>query len=273
MDTAALLAALRLQLDWGADEALAEAPIDRRAALEARADPPPAMPAPLATPASPARSETPAPLPRSGLPRSDAAEAARQAAQAAPTLDALRAAIAAFDRCGLRDTATNLVFADGPERPDIMLIGDVPAADDDRTGTPFSGPAGAFLQRILGSIGLGPDSVRTTTLVPWRPPGGRPASDIEIACCLPFLQRHIALAAPRFLLVVTGPAATAVTGESAARLKHNQAPVFLNAAVQSDNTIPALVLPSLASIRRSGTTKRQAWRLLRLLRNRLDEQR
>ncbi|MXP62505.1 uracil-DNA glycosylase, partial [Roseomonas sp. M0104] len=41
-DTAALLAALRLQLDWGADEALAEAPLDRLAAPPPGPQPPPA---------------------------------------------------------------------------------------------------------------------------------------------------------------------------------------------------------------------------------------
>ena len=68
-------------------------------------------------------------------PRPTPAERALQAAAAATTLEDLRAAIAAFDGCALRDTASNLVFAEGDPSATLLLIGDPPSADEDRSGT------------------------------------------------------------------------------------------------------------------------------------------
>ena len=85
--------------------------------------------------------------------RSAPAERAFQSAAAAVTLEDLRAAIADFDGCALRDTASNLIFAEGDPSPALLLIGDPPGADDDRSGTAFAGPAGAYLDRMLAAIG------------------------------------------------------------------------------------------------------------------------
>ena len=68
-----------------------------------------------------------------------------------------------------------------------MLVGDAPGADDDRSGRAFSGPAGALWTASSRSIGLDRDDLLLTTLVPWRPPGGRPLTEAEMQACLPFL--------------------------------------------------------------------------------------
>ena len=116
------------------------------------------------------------------------------AAAAAATLDDLRAAIAEFDGCALRDTASHLVFAEGDPSADLLLIGEPPGADEDRGGTPFAGLGGAYLDRMLASIGLERSQLMLAPLIPWRPPGDRPPSPTELAICLPFLHRLIALA-------------------------------------------------------------------------------
>ncbi|MEC8564066.1 MAG: uracil-DNA glycosylase family protein, partial [Pseudomonadota bacterium] len=158
------LAALRWQVEAGADEALAAAPVDRLsaptaaavahspvavpqpAAMEPTAAAPPAPPvaparleaAPTQT-SAPASTEAPAQAP---VKAPDVALAAETAAAAAPDLPALRAALAAFDGCGLKETASNLVFADGNPEADLMLIGEAPGADEDRRGLPFVGVSG-----------------------------------------------------------------------------------------------------------------------------------
>src|SRR5271169_2731228 len=153
------LAALKLQIEWGADEALEEVPVDR---LRAVSQPQPNPPAPVA---GGGRGEGAVP------PRATAAERALQAAATATTLAELRAAIAGFDGCALRDTASNLVFAAGDPAASLLLIGDPPSAAEDRSGTPFAGPAGDYLDRMLASIGLDRGKLLLTPLIPWRPPG------------------------------------------------------------------------------------------------------
>ncbi len=190
------LEALRLQLEWGADEALLDAPQDRRLAAH------PVVPRPRAAPALLA-----------GLPPGPAE--AEKIAAACRTLDELRAALENFTGCGLRDTATQLVFADGAEDTNLMLIGEAPGAEEDRGGRPFIGPAGQLLDKMLASIGLDRTKLRIVNVVPWRPPGDRTPSDSEIAVCLPFLRRHIALVRPGCVVLLGAVAAKAVLGQAA----------------------------------------------------------
>ena len=75
----------------------------------------------------------------------------------ADTIAALEAAIAAFEGCALKQTATNTVFADGNPAAPVMIIGEAPGADEDRIGRPFVGRAGQLLDRMLAAIGLDRD--------------------------------------------------------------------------------------------------------------------
>ncbi len=249
------LAALKLQIEWGADEALDEAPVNR-------ARPP--APAPCPT------REAPAP-PRAVMPAARTVASvvqAEQAAAGADSLDALRAALAGFEGCALRDTAANLVFGEG-RKADLMLVGDVPGPDEDRSGRPFVGPAGALLDRMLAGIGLARDDIRIAMLVPWRPPGGRPPSETEIALCLPFLLRHVALAAPRRLVLLGPLAARALLPATGSRRRTRGTWVDL-AVPGLAAPVPALATASPASLLASAAGRRAAWADLRVLRRALD---
>ena len=116
------------------------------------------------------------------------------------TIDALKAALGGFTDCPLAVTATKLVFADGNPDARLVLVSDTPGPDEDLSGVPLSGPAGALLDRMLASIGLDRTRVLMTSLVPWRPPGGRAPTDSEVAMCVPFLMRHLELAQPRIVV-------------------------------------------------------------------------
>jgi DNA polymerase len=254
MDARALL---RLQMEWGADEALEEAPIDRLR--------PTAPPRRVAPPDRPAMHPA---QPEGVRPSADAA--ATLAALRAATLAALRAAIAAFDGCALRATASNLVFADGDPGSGLLIVGDAPSSDEDRSGRAFDGPAGAYLERMLGSIGLNRGNVLLTPLIPWRPPGGRPPSPAEIAACLPFLHRLIVLAGPRRMVLLGGLAARTLLGTA----PRKRTPTWAAATVPGRPApLPALVVPGPEQLLSKPAGRREAWAALRLLRRSLDDDR
>ena len=271
------LAALRLQIEWGADETLEEAPVNRLRVVGTSVSHPPN---PLPQGEGEYRSAIPSPPPLAGggggegtpaapTSRSTAAERALQAATSATSLDSLRAAIAAFDGCALRDTASHLVFAEGDPASDLLLIGDAPGADDDRSGTPFAGPAGAYLDKMLGSIGLQRAQLMLTPLIPWRPPGDRPPSAAELALCLPFLHRLIALVEPQRLVLLGSLAARTVLGQAAARRRTRG--TWQEAAIPGlPGTLPALPTFNPAGLMRTPADRRAAWADLRLLRRTLD---
>ena len=244
-------AMLRLQIAWGADDALDTDPVDR---LRDVVRPPPIV----AKRPEPVASE-----PTSGTP----AERAFAAAAHADSLEALKTAIAAFDGCALRDTAGHMVFAEGNPEAGLLLIGEPPGADEDRTGHPFAGREGALLDKMLASIGLTREHMLLTPLIPWRPPGGRPANAGEILVCLPFLHRLIALTRPTRLVLLGLQTANAILPANARRRRATPAWVDCAAPV----TMTALPLPGLGALIKNPIERRNAWAGLRLLRRTLDE--
>jgi len=140
--------------------------------------------------------------PSVAIPDEQAIIEARFAAESARSLAELRTAVEAFTHCNLKNSARNLVFAEGNADSGIMVIGPMPYAHDDREGRPFSGRHGDMLERMLAGIGLSREGVLLSNVVPWRPPGNRVPSGREADICRPFIERQIALAEPRHLLLL-----------------------------------------------------------------------
>jgi DNA polymerase len=241
-------AALRLHLEWGADEALEDAPINRTAPR------PPPAPAPAAPP-----------------PRGPVARAQATAARA-DSPAALHAILGEFTDCPLAATATNLVFADGNPSAGLVLVGESPGAEEDLAGRPFAGPTGRFLDRMLASIGLTRDHLLLTSLIPWRPPGNRPPTETEVQTCLPFLQRHLALLRPRLVVTLGTLPTRALTGrdETIRRLRGRWQTVEIPDPAGGHTQI--LILPMLnpAYVQQTAAAKKDAWTDLLALRRRLD---
>ena len=244
------LEALRLQIEWGADEALDEAPINRMAA-------PPPAPIP------------PRPVPVAAGPRPGPAALAQAVAEAANTPEALRQALASFTACPLAATATKLVFADGNPAAGLVVVGEVPGAEEDLSGLPFQGPAGQLLDRMLASIGLSRADMLLTSLVPWRPPGGRPPTDAEVQTCAPFLWRHLTLLRPRLIVAAGTLPARLLTGraDTIRKLRGRWVQVSVPGLPAP---IPTLPVFGPASLLATPACKREAWADMITLRRALD---
>src|SRR5579872_4402135 len=158
-------------LDWylamGVDEAIADQPQDSFAPKAAAAAAPPAARA-FTPPAGPAAFAAPA-IARPIAAATTEIAGARRLAEAATTLAELEAAVASFEGCALRKTATHTVFADGTPHAPVMIIGEAPGADEDRIGKPFVGRSGQLLDRMLAAIGLERQrNVYITNILFWR---------------------------------------------------------------------------------------------------------
>ncbi|MFN5997423.1 MAG: uracil-DNA glycosylase family protein [Paracoccaceae bacterium] len=249
-DWHAALAALAWQVEAGADEVIADAPINRYD-LTAEAPRPAARPAELPAVAQSA----------------DPVAAAEAAALAAATLEELQQAMAAFDQCELKKGARNTVFSDGNPAARVLILGEAPGADEDREGRPFVGRAGQLLDRMFAAIGLsrtGPDAqtaLYITNVLPWRPPGNRDPEPAEIAMMLPFVERHIALVDPQVIVVVGNTPLFALTGAKG----------ILRARGTWTEALgkPLLPMTHPAYLLRNPSAKREAWADLLSLQARL----
>ena len=200
-------ALLEWQIELGATEAIGDVPVNRYELPDAA--PKPVSPARTAETGNAAATEMQAPADRP-----DPVAAARAAAGAANTLEALKAAMGAFDHCELKKGARNLVFSDGVAGARVMVIGEAPGRDEDREGRPFVGRAGHLLDRMLDAIGLSrADTVYITNVLPWRPPQNREPKPDEIAMMKPFVQRHVELAQPDVLILMGNVSCEALIGK------------------------------------------------------------
>jgi uracil-DNA glycosylase family 4 len=266
-DRDAALALLRWYIEMGADEAIDVETSDRLAEAPARTLPPAAS---APTRAQPARPVPAAPPPVLTESLGEAAQSARRLAAGADSVAALAALVAEFDGCPLKRTATNTVFIDGNPAAPVMIIGEAPGADEDRIGRPFVGRAGQLLDRMLAAIGLDRSGVLITNVVYWRPPGNRTPTTAEIASCLPFVFRLIALVHPKVLVPSGGTAAGALLppGQGITRLRGR----WFDLAVPGlDQPVPTLPMFHPSFLLRTPERKRETWRDLLSLRSRLDE--
>lgn len=249
------LSTLNWLLEAGADEAVAEEPVNRLVAKAAVQ--PLQAPAPRQAPA-----RAPAPIIED-----DAVGGAMAAAAAATSLAELQAALEAFDGCALKRTATNTVFADGVASGRILLIGEAPGRDEDRVGKPFVGKAGQLLDKMLASIGLDrKTNAYITNVINWRPPDNRDPTPEEAAACLPFLRRHIELADPQIIILLGAVAARHVVGGTDGIMKLRGR--WLEYRV-GERMVPLMPTLHPAYLLRQPAHKKLAWRDLQAVRDKM----
>ena len=109
----------------------------------------------------------------------------------------------------LRRTATNVVLPHiAPNSNGVMILTDMPSADDDETGKILSGTAGDMIDKMLSAIELSRDAVSIVPVLFWRTPGGRTPTNDEIALSKPFVERIIEIIKPTVIITLgTLPAA------------------------------------------------------------------
>lgn len=206
-EQAITLEALQWYIDNGVDEAIMDIPVDRTVVPDIKET--------LAK--LPVAKKTPVELANTGhdtlMGTHEAIMEAVKLAEASQNLDELKNSITKFDGLSIKQTAKNMVFADGNPQSPIMLIGEAPSADDDLQGKAFCGQEGQLLDKILACIDLGRDvpdikqSVYLTNVLNWRPPGNRTPTQGEMDISRAFIERHIALVQPKMLIICGGGAA------------------------------------------------------------------
>ncbi|WP_370931315.1 uracil-DNA glycosylase [Bartonella sp. DGB1] len=156
----------------------------------------------------------------------------------------------------LKRTAQNDCFGTGIINAKLMVIGPPPDREEDKNGTIFAGIAGQLLDKMLLSINETRETIYLTHIIPWRPPGNRAPTTIEIEKCRPWIEKQIELVAPKVILAMGGLATQIL-------LKNN---VFLTIRgkwqeYQTTNGQTCLLMPSFSpsDLLKMPSQKKYAW--------------
>lgn len=160
---------------------------------------------------------------------------------------------------------TNLVFGVGPDRADLMLIGEAPGAKEDELKEPFVGRAGVLLNKILESVSFRRNEVYIANILKHRPPGNRDPLPAERERSLPYLYKQIELVNPRLILCLGRVSAQTLlqTNSPMKDLRGRFHPFHHNREL--------LVTFHPAALLRNPAWKRDTWEDVKMLRRRFEE--
>ncbi len=244
-------ALLEWQVDLGATEAILDAPVNRYDVPEKRK--------------APEQPAADAPIRKVEI---DPVEVAQQMAKSASSLDELQAALAQYPHCSIKNGARSLVFSDGHAAARVMIIGEAPEREEDRIGKPFVGRVGQLLDRMLAAIDMDrtaqteEQAVYLANVMPWRPPQSRDPLPDEIAMMMPFVQRHVELVDPDFLILMGNiPCQGVLKQRGITRLRGTWVEAFGK---------PCLPMFHPSHLLRNPNAKREAWADLLSLKARIN---
>ena len=185
-------------------------------------------------------------------------------AAAANAFAALRAEVLGCRRCRLAEGRTTAVFGEGDAGADLLVVGEAPGSEEDRSGRPFVGPAGQLLDKMLAAIGFRRDEVFICNVLKCRPPGNRDPVADEVASCRPYLRRQVELIQPKVICAFGRFAAQTLLDSE---LSLNR----LRGVTHEFMGVPVVVSYHPAALLRNASWKRPAWEDLQALRRVYDE--
>jgi DNA polymerase len=157
-------------------------------------------------------------------------------------------------RCALHEGRHNSVFARGGGASGLVFVGEGPGEEEDRQGSPFVGPAGQLLDRMIVAMQLGRDDVYVCNIVKCRPPNNRKPEAEEMSRCMPYLSEQLAVLQPRVIVALGATAVQGLLGtsEGITRLR-GQWKLY-------KGKIPVMPTFHPAYLLRTPTAKREVWK-------------
>ena len=180
--------------------------------------------------------------------------------------DSLHSMIEECQSCPLCREIHHKVPGQGNPHARLMLIGEGPGFEEDRSGLAFVGPAGQLLTRMLESIGLTREEVYICNIVQCRPPRNRVPEPEEAAACLPYLRMQFALVRPQIILLLGATAGRYNLGDNFRVTRDRRRFVEKNGIWFMPTYHPSALLRD-----ETGQKKREAWHDLQAVRDRLAE--
>jgi DNA polymerase len=183
-------------------------------------------------------------------------------------LKSLKNQINSIEDCSLKKNAQNLVLGDGNIDSPIMLIGEAPGIEEDKTATTFKGEIGELLSKMLLAIKINRKNIYCSYAINFRPPEDRKPTSQEIKRYSVFLKEHISIINPKIIILMGASAMEAVTGIngkiSSQRGKWKE-------VILKNKTYPLIITFNPSYLIRFPENKKYSWTDLKEIKKKIDE--
>ena len=186
----------------------------------------------------------------------------------AELLEKLKKQINSIENCNLKDNSQNLILGDGNINSSIMLIGEAPGAEEDKTSTTFKGEVGELLNKMLLAIEIKRQNIYCSYAVNFRPPEDRKPTAQEIRRYSVFLKEHISIIDPKIIILMGSSAMESLTGTntkiSSERGKWKE-------LILKNKTYPLIISFSPSYLIRFPENKKYSWEDLKKIKQKINE--
>ena len=183
-------------------------------------------------------------------------------------LEELKKQINSIENCNLKDNSQNLVLGDGNINRPIMLIGEAPGIEEDKSGTTFKGEVGDLLNKMLLAIGIKIHNIYCSYAINFRPPEDRKPTAQEIKRYSVFLKKHISIINPKIIILMGSSAMESVTGIntkiSSERGKWKE-------TILKNKTYPVMISYNPSYLIRFPENKKYSWDDLKKIKQKINE--
>jgi DNA polymerase len=186
----------------------------------------------------------------------------------AELLEKLKKQINSIENCNLKDNSQNLILGDGNINSSIMLIGEAPGAEEDKTHTTFKGEVGELLNKMLLAIEIKRQNIYCSYAVNFRPPEDRKPTSQEIKRYSVFLKEHISIINPKIIILMGSSAMEAVTGINS---KISSERGKWKEVILRNKTYPLIISFSPSYLIRFPENKKYSWEDLKRIKNKITE--
>ena len=183
-------------------------------------------------------------------------------------LNSLKKQINSIENCNLKNNSQNLVLGDGNINSPIMLIGEAPGIEEDKSGMPFKGEIGKLLNKMLLAINIKRKDIYCSYAINFRPPEDRKPTSVEVKRYSVFLKEHISIINPKIVILMGSSAMEAVTGIntkiSSERGKWKE-------VILKNKTYPIMITFNPSFLIRFPENKKYSWEDLKTIRQKIQD--
>ncbi len=183
-------------------------------------------------------------------------------------IEELRKLINSIENCNLKNNSRNLILGDGEINSPIMIIGEAPGLEEEKSGKTFQGDSGKLLEKMLLAIDIKRINAYFSYAINFRPPEDRKPTPQEIKRYSVFLKEHISIIDPKIVILFGSTAMESVTSSNE-RISYERG--NWKEIIIKNKTYPLMITFSPSYLIRFPENKKFSWEDLKKIRKKISD--